>query len=253
MERLLAAPAEILAAVAHAGSLRQTVGGVVAALQRATGLDAVGLRLKEGEDYPFLGALGYSDEFLRAEDSLVARYPDGGLCRDPDGLPQPGVHVRPGRARAHRPRGPAVHGRRQRLDQRLAAVPPDVPPEQDPRLNPRNRCIHAGFRSIALVPLRAGDEILGLLHLADRRPDRFTPGDDRLLRGTRSQHRSVSRAHPRGARRCARARRATASWPRTPTTGSGGRRRTGTTSTSPKDACPSPATPPTSSWPTPDS
>ena len=29
--------------------------------------------------------------------------------------------------------------------------------------------------SIALVPLRAGDKIIGLLHLADRRKDCFTP------------------------------------------------------------------------------
>jgi PAS domain S-box-containing protein len=43
--------------------------------------------------------------------------------------------------------------------------------EQDPRLHPRNRCIHAGFQSVALVPIRAGGEILGLLQLNFRRKD----------------------------------------------------------------------------------
>ena len=41
------------------------------------------------------------------------------------------------------------------------------------RLHPRNRCIHLGFRSLALIPLRAGDEILGLLHLGDSHSDRL--------------------------------------------------------------------------------
>jgi signal transduction histidine kinase/ActR/RegA family two-component response regulator len=37
-------------------------------------------------------------------------------------------------------------------------------------------CVRDGYASITAIPLRSGDEILGLLHLADRRPGRFTPG-----------------------------------------------------------------------------
>jgi PAS domain S-box-containing protein len=50
-----------------------------------------------------------------------------------------------------------------------------LPPEDDPRLNPRNRCIHAGYDSVALAPVRSKDQIIGLLQLNDRRPGRFTP------------------------------------------------------------------------------
>src|SRR5208283_1899697 len=39
---------------------------------------------------------------------------------------------------------------------------------------PRNRCIHEGFHSFALVPLRAGKDIIGLFQLNDRRKDQFT-------------------------------------------------------------------------------
>ncbi|MHC4098731.1 MAG: GAF domain-containing sensor histidine kinase, partial [Planctomycetota bacterium] len=38
----------------------------------------------------------------------------------------------------------------------------------------RNRCNEAGYESVALVPLRSGDEIVGLLQLNDSRPGRFT-------------------------------------------------------------------------------
>ncbi|OFW55785.1 MAG: hypothetical protein A2133_02935 [Actinobacteria bacterium RBG_16_64_13] len=38
----------------------------------------------------------------------------------------------------------------------------------------RNRCNGEGYESVALVPLRSGKEIIGLLQLNDKRPNRFT-------------------------------------------------------------------------------
>ena len=40
---------------------------------------------------------------------------------------------------------------------------------------PRPACLGAGYRSIALIPLRAGGRAFGLLQCHDRRPGRFTP------------------------------------------------------------------------------
>ena len=40
----------------------------------------------------------------------------------------------------------------------------------------RRTCLRDGYASIATIPVRSGTETLGLLHLADHRPDRFTPG-----------------------------------------------------------------------------
>jgi PAS domain S-box-containing protein len=172
-ERLLSVPSEILAIIAADKPVLETVEGVVAALKQATDFDAVGLRLQEGEDFPFIGAQGYSDEFLETENTLAARYPDGGLCRNPDGsvsLECTCGLVVSGQADPANPLFSA--GGSAWTNDSLPFL--DVAPEDDPRLNPRNRCIHVGFRSIALIPLRAGEKILGLLHLGDRRTDRFT-------------------------------------------------------------------------------
>ena len=173
-ERLLSVPSEILEMIAASTTVTETVEGIVAVLKRATGFDAVGLRLQEGEDYPFIGAQGYSNEFLEAENTLAMRDPDGGLCRDAGGAVSLECTC-----------GLVITGRTDPADPLFTpggsawtndSLPIlDVPPEKDPRLHPRNRCIHVGFQSIALTPLRAGEEILGLLHLADRRTDRFTP------------------------------------------------------------------------------
>jgi signal transduction histidine kinase/FixJ family two-component response regulator len=44
-------------------------------------------------------------------------------------------------------------------------------------------CVRDGYLSTASIPLRSGSETLGLLHLADSRPDRFTPGAMLFLEG----------------------------------------------------------------------
>lgn len=58
-----------------------------------------------------------------------------------------------------------------------------ISPEQDPRLHPRNRCIHEGFLSVALVPIQVEQEIIGLLQLNDRRPGRFSLETIRFFEG----------------------------------------------------------------------
>jgi len=126
--------------------------------------------------------VGYSGEFLEAENSLAVRYPDGGLCRNADGsvsLECTCGLVLGGNIDSENPL--FTPGGSAWTNDSLPFL--DVPPEDDPRLHPRNRCIHVGFLSIALVPLRDGQEILGLLHFADRRTDRFTPESIRFLEG----------------------------------------------------------------------
>jgi two-component system cell cycle sensor histidine kinase/response regulator CckA len=179
---LLSVQSEILALLATAVPVTETVESIVAVLKRSTGFDAVGLRFTDGDDYPFLAALGYSEDFLRAENALVVKYPDGGICRNADGSVSLECTC-----------GLVVSGR---TDPTNPLFTPggsawtndsfpilDLPRVLDPRLNPRNRCIHAGFQSIALIPLRAGAEILGLLHFADRHKDCFSLDSIRFFEG----------------------------------------------------------------------
>jgi len=181
-EQLLSVPAEILAIIAAPAPVRETAEGIVAALKKATGFDAVGLRLQDGDDYPFVSAVGYSEEFLEAENALAVRYPEGGLCRDEDGTVS--LECTCGlvlRGDVDPASSLFTAGGSAWTNDALPLL--ELPPEEDPRLHPRNRCIHVGFRSFALVPLRAGEQILGLLHLADRRTDRFTAESMRFFEG----------------------------------------------------------------------
>jgi PAS domain S-box-containing protein len=47
-------------------------------------------------------------------------------------------------------------------------------PEEEPRYNPRNTCIHQGYSSVALIPVRNKDKIVGLVQLNDCQKGRFT-------------------------------------------------------------------------------
>jgi signal transduction histidine kinase len=46
--------------------------------------------------------------------------------------------------------------------------------EEDRQARTRNRCNAEGYESVALIPLRSGDELIGLFQLNDRRRNQFT-------------------------------------------------------------------------------
>jgi len=182
-EILLAVQSDILTILTRSSNNpKETVEGIVGVLKLATGFDAVGIRLRVGDDYPFVASLGYSDEFLLAENTLTMKYPEGGLCRDKDGnisLECTCGLLISGKADPANPL--FTPGGSAWTNDSLPFL--DVPLEKDPRLHPRNRCIHVGFRSLALVPLRSGDKIIGLMHLASRRTDCFTEKSIKFFEG----------------------------------------------------------------------
>ena len=181
-EKLMSLQSEVLKVINTDIPVEQTVAKVVAVIKQEAGFDAVGLRLRKESDYPFVASLGYSEGFLKAESSLTIRDPNGGLCRNEDGtvsLECTCGMIVSGKADPANPL--FTPGGSAWTNNSLPFL--DVPPDADPRLHPRNRCIHVGFLSLALIPIRSGGEILGLLHLADRHQDRFSPENIRFFEG----------------------------------------------------------------------
>ncbi|MBU4461147.1 MAG: PAS domain S-box protein, partial [Verrucomicrobia bacterium] len=167
------------------GDLQSSIHRVLAEMKMRTGADAVGIRLQEGDDFPYLAQSGFSADFLQTENTLVARGADGGLCRDSDG------HIK-----LECTCGLVISGK---TDPANPLFTPggsfwtndsfpllDLPPDQDPRFRPRNECTHQGYASVALVPIRNKDRIVGLIHLNDRRKGFFTLEEVELLEGIAS-------------------------------------------------------------------
>ncbi len=162
------------------GSLRESIGRVLSFVKAQTGIDAVGLRLQDGEDFPYFAQEGFSEDFLLTENTLAECGPDGEICRDKDG-----------KACLECVCGLVISGK---TDPAHPLFTPggsfwtndsapllDLPSDQDPRHHPRNECIRHGYASMALIPVRNKGRIVGLLHLNGRRKGCFTLASVKIL------------------------------------------------------------------------
>jgi DNA-binding response OmpR family regulator len=164
---------EVLGILNDSLPLGDTIHYILTAIKRETRFDAVGIRLRNGDDFPYFVQSGFSDEFLLAENTLTVRAQDGGLCKDENGnisLECTCGLVLSGKT------DPTnklfTQGGSFWTNDTLPLL--DLFSDDDPRVNPRNRCIHEGFRSVALIPIRANRDIVGLLQLNDRKMGSFT-------------------------------------------------------------------------------
>lgn len=154
-------------------NLAETVKLTLNLIQNETGFEAAGIRLKHGDDFPYFHQNGFSDDFLLTENTLLSHSKEGMVCRDENGNPllectcglvisgltdaTNNLYTEGGSYWTND--SPALFG--------LTAY-------EEKRYKPRSHCIEAGFRSIAIVPIRAKGEIVGLLQLNDHRKDCLT-------------------------------------------------------------------------------
>ncbi|MCY2991122.1 MAG: PAS domain S-box protein [Planctomycetota bacterium] len=164
---------EVLQILNEPGDLPDAIQRVLAALKTRTGFDAVGLRLQDGEDFPYFVQQGFPQDFLLTENTLIERASDGGVCRDENGnvrLECTCGLVLSGETDPAHPlftRGGSFW-----INDSFPLL--NLPSDQDPRLHPRNQCMHHGYASFVLVPIRNKDRIVGLLQVNDRRKGCFT-------------------------------------------------------------------------------
>lgn len=68
-------------------SVPELVSGVTSLLKEWSGCEAVGIRLKQGEDYPYYETRGFPEEHVRLENSLCEVDQQGETVRDFQGNP----------------------------------------------------------------------------------------------------------------------------------------------------------------------
>jgi PAS domain S-box-containing protein len=145
-----------------------------------SGCSAVGVRLAEGEDFPYFETRGFPSEFVELERHLCERDRHGQVVRDAGGNPTLDCmcgNVLRGRFDPTKPFFTA-HGSfwSNSTTELLASIT-----DADRQARTRNRCNGEGYESVALVPLRVGETTFGLLQFNDMRKDRFTPERIALL------------------------------------------------------------------------
>ncbi len=142
-------------------------------LHEKTDMEAVGLRLKEGEDFPFYEVSGYEREFVESEKSVCVRDEDGQVVRGEDGKPELTCMCGAVLSGRFSPSLPCVTEQGSLWTAEATRTPSCFLPEDLPR-HRRKACVETGFESIALVPVRSRGEIIGLLQFLDTRPERVS-------------------------------------------------------------------------------
>jgi PAS domain S-box-containing protein len=153
-------------------NIKDTLHRVIALLKSRMEFDAVGIRLQEDDDFPYLAQDGFPKDFLIKENTLVERTVEDDVCRDKDGC-----------AKLECTCGLVISGKADTClpfftlggsfwtNDSLPLL--DIPHDVDPRHNPRNECIHLGYPSVALVPIRVKDRIVGLIQFNDKQKGKF--------------------------------------------------------------------------------
>jgi len=165
---------EILQTLNESNGLADALRRVLDILKSRTGFDAVGIRLQEGEDFPYIAHQGFPPDFLLTENTLLKRTATNEICRDEKGDIQLKcicglvISGRTDLAGSHFTPGGSFWTNDSFSLLELAV-------DAAPRFQPRNQCIHYQYASIALVPIRNKEHIVGLIHFNDRRKNCFTP------------------------------------------------------------------------------
>ena len=155
------------------GNFRERMSDLTAFLQKWSGCEAVGIRLKDGDDYPYYETRGFPPTFVEAEKFLCAYSLDGKVLREDSGNPQLECmcgNVLSGRFDSSKPFF-TKHGSFWSNNTTDLLVSTS---ESDRQSRTRNRCNREGYESVALIPLRMGQQVFGLLQFNDHRPNRFT-------------------------------------------------------------------------------
>ncbi len=175
---------ELLSQLNKATSLRKLMKSVTRLMQEWSGCEAVGVRLKKGEDYPYFETRGFDREFVLSENSLCEENSEGEIVRDPSGNPvlecMCGNVIRGYTDPAKRFFSEKGSFWTNSTSDLLASAS-----EEDKQSRTRDHCNGEGYESVALVPLRHGDETFGLLQFNDSRRGKFDRVDDECDRTVR--------------------------------------------------------------------
>jgi PAS domain S-box-containing protein len=158
---------EILERLNKAGPGRELIKDILSSIKEFTEFEAVAIRLTENNDYPYFEAKGFPGEFIESENYLC---PSGSDSEGTKFLECVCGNVISGRIETNLPyftEGGSFWANSIK-DQE------DYTENADQKTNFRSRCATDGYNSVALIPLRSDNEIIGLLQLNDTRSDRIS-------------------------------------------------------------------------------
>ena len=174
------ATVELLRLCNETHSSRELMRSLMGYFRQLTGCEAVGVRLREGDDFPYYETRGFPEEFVLLERSLCAFDQKGEIVRDSAGHPALDCmcgNILCGRFDPAKPFFTAHGSFWSSCTTGLLASTTDA----DRQAKTRNRCNGEGYESVALIPLCTQGKVLGLFQFNDKRKGQFTAESISLL------------------------------------------------------------------------
>ncbi|MHC5060536.1 MAG: ATP-binding protein [Planctomycetota bacterium] len=172
---------ELLRLVNTDNNMHELMRLIAIFLRDLSGCSDVGIRLQQGDGFPYFETTGFEPEFIAAENELCSLDEFGMVARDTQDKPCLECIC-----------GNVIRGCfdssksfftdygsfwTNNMTDLLSSKA-----EADRRQVPtHNRCKNAGYESVALVPLRSGKKTIGLLQFNDKNKGRFAPAKISLL------------------------------------------------------------------------
>ena len=163
---------DVLQSLNRADSRIDAIIQILEHLKTHLGVSATAIRLHENGDYPYFLFDGFSDAHIEMEDSLCSHGRDGDILLDENG--QPILECMCGQVI----KGEASPDNEyiseygtfwsNNTDELLKNTP------EEELGTTRNVCNAQGYLSVALIPLKTNDGVVGLLQINDEQPNKFT-------------------------------------------------------------------------------
>ncbi|WP_319506688.1 PAS domain S-box protein [uncultured Methanolobus sp.] len=171
---------ELLNLFNKSNHLDDVICSVIKLLKNWSDCEAVGIRLKDGDDYPYYQTQGFPDSFITSENSLCVHDIDGQVLKDKIGNPV--LECMCGNVICERfdPQMPFFTQMGSFWTGATSELLANTS-EEERQARTRNRCNGEGYESVALIPLRADKVTFGLIQLNDHRKDAFTAESIALL------------------------------------------------------------------------
>lgn len=174
-ERIRDAEVEIMNICHFAKDKRSLLRDLVEYFKDLTSIDAVAVRLHEGNEFPYYTVQGFSDEFIKSENLICMRDSKNKMILDENGMPVLDCLC------GH------ILSRHFDIDENHFTKFGSFFSNNTTNLENeiknskkwghiRNNCNRFGYESVALIPLRARGKVFGLFQFNDRRRDFFNNG-----------------------------------------------------------------------------
>lgn len=165
---------EVLQLINAADSWEALLEAMLKRLKQWSRCEAVAIRIKEGPDFPYFVTSGFPEQFVRLENHLCTYNPEGAIECDAEGHPIVACmcgNILSGRFDPSKSFFTTDGSFWSNCTTDLLATTTDA----DRQARTRNRCNSSGYESVALIPLRSGQDTFGLIQFNDKQKDRFTP------------------------------------------------------------------------------